>query len=194
MPDPRAFLAASAIIDHDHPAVRDKARELAEGRDDSIVIAERCFLFVRDEVRHSGDYSCGPVTLRASEVLHHRTGFCYAKSHLLAALLRANGIPAGLCYQRLLDNPPDRPFCLHGLNAVFLQGFGWYRIDARGNKTGIDARFAPPAEYLAYSPMRPGETDNPGIFANPVQVVIDVLAQYRDYREVLFNLPDCTSL
>lgn len=70
-------------------------------------------------------------------MLRHRTGFCYAKSHLLAALLRANGIAAGLCYQRLSVNGGGTPYCLHGLNAVFLKDFGWYRVDARGNKPGI---------------------------------------------------------
>lgn len=57
--------------------------------------------FVRDQIRHSADYRPNPVTCKASEVLRHGTGYCYAKSHLLAALLRANGVPAGLCYQRL---------------------------------------------------------------------------------------------
>jgi len=36
-----------------------------------------------------------PVTCKASDVLIYGTGYCYAKSHLLAALLRANAIPAG---------------------------------------------------------------------------------------------------
>ncbi len=65
-----------------------------------MAIAHRCFEFVRDEVRHSWDFKENPVTCHASEVLRHRTGYCYAKTHLLAALLRANRIPAGLCYQR----------------------------------------------------------------------------------------------
>lgn len=36
--------------------------------------------------------------LAASDVLKHRTGYCYSKNHLLAALLRVNKIPTGLCY------------------------------------------------------------------------------------------------
>jgi hypothetical protein len=42
-------------------------------------------------VKHSGDYQLNPVTCSASEVLAADTGFCCAKSQLLAALLRANG-------------------------------------------------------------------------------------------------------
>lgn len=99
-----------------------------------------------------------PVTCRASDVLKYRTGYCFAKSHLLAALLRANQIPAGFCYQRLtMDDPPaqeqnDRNLrcTLHGLNAVFLPGIGWYRVDSRGNREGVDARFTSPQEQLAF--------------------------------------------
>jgi transglutaminase-like putative cysteine protease len=191
-PDPKDFLISTRIIDHHHPAVREKARELAAGLANEAAIAERCFLFVRDGIRHSGDFCLNPVTLCASEVLEHRTGFCYAKSHLLAALLRANDIPAALCYQRLAYREYGRSFCLHGLNAVYLQEYGWYRIDPRGNNAGIDSRFSPPGECLAYVPHEPGEADLPGIFAEPVPEVIDVLTRCRDYEDVLRNLPDRT--
>lgn len=184
------FLVSTRIIDHHHPAIRKKARELAASLMDDAAIAERCFLFVRDAIRHSGDFYQNPVTLCASEVLEHHTGYCYAKSHLLAALLRANNIPAGLCYQRLAYREYGRPFCLHGLNAVYLREFGWYRIDPRGNKNGIDSRFSPPGECLAYVPREPGEADLPGIFAEPVPEVIDLLTRCRDYEGVLRNLPD----
>jgi transglutaminase-like putative cysteine protease len=189
-PDPRGFLSASPVIDHDHPAVREQARGLADGLTDPSAVAERCFLFVRDEIRHSVDYRLDPVTLKASDVLANGHGFCYAMSHLLAALLRANGIPAGLCYQRLASGPVGRPFALHGLNAVYLPGHGWYRIDARGGTPGIAARFDPPHEHLAFTPGKPGEKDLPGLFADPLPEVADVLARCRTFTEVLENLPD----
>ena len=189
-PDPRTFLAASRIIDHDHPAVRAKAGELAAGTDDVTALAGRCFRFVRDEIRHSADSGENPVTLNASAVLRYHPGFCFAKSHLLAALLRANSIPAGLCYQRLASGRIGRPFALHGLNAVYLPEHGWYRLDARGNRPGIDARFAPPSEHLAYIPREPGEGDVPGIFSEPLPEVTAVLTRCRYYREVLESLPD----
>jgi transglutaminase-like putative cysteine protease len=33
---------------------------------------------------------------------------------------------------------------------VYLKDYGWYRIDARGNKAGVDAQFTPPHEKLAF--------------------------------------------
>jgi transglutaminase-like putative cysteine protease len=84
------------------------------------------------------------VTLLSSEVLRERVGLCYAKSHLLVALLRSEGIPAGLCYQRLRSGDG---YVLPGLVAVHLRG-AWHRQDPRGNKPGIDARFRSTANAL----------------------------------------------
>lgn len=184
------WLAASRIIDWRQPAVLAQAHELAAERGGDAAIAAACFHFVRDEIRHSWDHRLNPVTCAASAVLEHRTGYCYAKSHLLAALLRANGIPAGLCYQRLTIANDRPPYCLHGLNAVYLAQYGWYRIDARGNKPGVDAQFTPPVERLAFTVDRPGEADLPGIHGEPLATVLQVLESAGDYREVAAKLPD----
>ena len=130
------YLRATDIVDHAHPAVAAKARALAAGHATDAAIAEACFRFVRDAIRHSSDHQLNPVTSKASDVLAHATGYCFAKSHLLAALLRANAIPAGFCYQRLSFDDTGPPFILHGFNAVHLDGHGWYRIDPRGDKPG----------------------------------------------------------
>ncbi len=184
------YLVASEFIDWDHPQVLAKAKELAIGLDSSEAIARRCFEFVRDEIRHSWDYQCNPVTCRASEALEFGTGYCYAKSHLLAALLRANGIPAGLCYQRLTIANDVPPFSLHGFNAVFIRDFGWYRMDARGNKEGVDAQFTPPHEKLAFPILVEGEADLNGIFAEPLPVIVKVLTTSATFQDVADNLPD----
>jgi transglutaminase-like putative cysteine protease len=184
------FLTASPFIDSQHPDVLAAARRLAAGAVSPRQVAERCFEFVRDEIRHSADFQLNPVTCKASDVLHHRTGFCYAKSHLLAALLRANGIPAGLCYQRLSADDSGTRFCLHGLNAVYLPEVGWYRVDPRGDKPGIASRFCPPEEVLAYAPSGPQERDLPEIWAEPLPVVTEVLARCNSYAQVLADLPD----
>jgi transglutaminase-like putative cysteine protease len=184
------YLAQSEFIDWAHPAIVAKAAELA-GRDvDEIEVAKRCFEFVRDENRHSWDFRLNPATCKASEVLRHGTGYCYAKSHLLAALLRANGIPSGLCYQRLMIETGRPPYSLHGLNAVHLKAHGWYRIDARGNKPGVAAEFCPPIEKLAFPIVDPGERDLPEIWPEPLAVVVKVLRESKTYEQVYQNLPD----
>jgi len=186
----QAYLASSEFIDWQHPEVSTKAAELAAGYCDPLQVAKSCFEFVRDEIRHSWDFQANPVTCRASDVLLHRTGYCYAKSHLLAALLRANGIPAGLCYQRLAVGEQGPPFCLHGLNAAYFEQYGWYRLDARGNKAGVHAEFTPPSERLAFPVAGNGEVDLPEIWAEPLPSVVETLSRSQTIREVYGNLPD----
>ncbi len=185
----RKFLASSNFIDWEHPAVLAKAKQLAEGLDDANEIVRSCFHYVRDEIKHSWDYKLNPVTCKASNVLEHKTGYCYAKSHLLAALLRANKMPAGLCYQRLTIQNNQPPFSLHGLNAIYLSDYGWYRVDARGNKTGVEAEFCPPIEKLAFS-IVDGEADLPEVWAEPLPRVVKVLESSSDFQEIADNLPD----
>ena len=184
------FLEATEIIDWKHAEVRAQARELGAEGGGPARVAQRCFEWVRDHIQHSSDFRRNPVTCRASEVLARGTGYCYAKSHLLAALLRGNGIPVGFCYQRLSVDDTGPPFSLHGFNAVHLPEYGWYRIDARGNRPGIDAQFCPPVERLAFHARLAGERDFPEILAAPHASVIAALQQFERWDELLQHLPD----
>ena len=187
-PDPKLFLESCEIIDFGSPEIERVATELrGEGFTGT---ARRCFEFVRDEIKHSSDHELNPVTCRASDVLAHRTGYCYAKSHLLCALLRANKIPAGLCYQRLAVAGDKPPYCLHGLNAVYLADYGWYRIDARGNREGIDAKFDPPHQRLAFKTEMEGEFDFPEIHVSPLPQIVRCLSECVSWDQVYRNLPD----
>jgi transglutaminase-like putative cysteine protease len=184
------YLTSSEFIDWQTPAIKALAEKLAVGLTDDEAIAKNCFEFVRDEIKHSRDFNLNPVTCKASDVLEHGSGYCYAKSHLLAALLRANSIPAGLCYQRLTIDDEKPPFSLHGLNAVYLKNHGWYRIDARGNKQGVDAQFCPPVEKLAFALMVEGEADLPEIWPEPLPVIVKALTENSTVEQVAENLPD----
>ena len=187
------YLRPTEVMDCDHPEVRNLARALADGVSDPTAIAKRSFEWVRDEIRHSGDFQVNQPTCAASEVLRHKAGWCYAKSHLLAALLRANGIPAGLCYQRLAMDGGTHRFMLHGLNAVLLPEFGWYRIDPRGDKPGVDARFDPPNEKLAWPVTIEGEGHLREVWADPLPSVVAVLRGYDTWEGVQDHLPDIPS-
>jgi transglutaminase-like putative cysteine protease len=184
------YLRATSIINWTHPAVRALAETLVAGQESTNEIARRCFEWVRDQIYHSVDYQLNPVTCVASDVLEARTGFCYAKSHLLVALCRANGIPAGLCYQRLQIDAQPATYCLHGLVAVFLPLHGWYRVDPRGNRPGVDAQFTPPNEQLAFAVERPGEADLLAVYPDPLPVVVAALQTAPNIDALASNLPD----
>ena len=183
------YLRSTDIINWDTPSVKEHARSLAVDVSNSHDIARLCFEWVRDSISHSGDSRSSVTTCRASEVLENGTGWCFAKSHLLAALLRANDIPTGFCYQRLCRDDGNG-FSLHGLNAAYLPDIGWYRIDPRGNKPGVNAQFCPPDEKLAFLPQVEGEFDFPEIWTDPAGIVVDCLQKNSGWEKVRENLPD----
>ena len=184
------FLEETDIIDYSHQDIQKLAVHLSQNAKTDIEIAKKCFEYVRDTINHSGDHKDGITTCRASDVLHYQTGWCYAKSHLLAALLRANRIPAGFCYQRLsCSEYKDDIYCLHGLNAIYLRDYGWYKVDARGNKEGVNAQFNPPIEKLAFE-LGKNEFDLPEIYAEPLEIVVQTLNRFKTYDEMINNFPD----
>ena len=63
---------------------------------------------------------------------------------------------------------------MHGLNAIHLKKHGWYRVDARGNKEGVNTRFDPSHEMLAFE-LSGNEYDLGKIFEEPLDVVIEAL-------------------
>lgn len=160
-----AFLAHSDVVDAGHPEVAQLARSLRAATPEDT--ARRCFEWVRDRIAHSIDAKREEVSCTASEALSMGTGLCIAKSHLAVALMRANGIPAGFCYQRLSLRGEGAPYCIHGMVAVWLEGQGWYRCDARGNKASIDCAFTPGRENLAFTVAGAGEQLYGGVWAQP---------------------------
>ena len=178
------------MIDWEHAAVQRQATALRGDLSDLAEIACACFEWVRDEIKHSSDHRLHEVTCSASEVIEVGSGFCYAKSHLLVGLLRANGLPAGMCYQRISIDDVGQNYCLHGLAAVKLPGYGWYRMDARGNKPGVDAQFLPPMEKLAFALSGKGEATLPEIWPDPLSVVVEALRAHTDAQVLSEHLPD----
>lgn len=147
------------------------------------------FNWVRDTISHSKDFGHECVTCTSSEVLHHRTGICFAKSHLLASMMRYAGIPCGFCYQ-VFENPANRNcngFTLHGLNAVYVQSTrSWQRIDPRGNRSDISAVFSKGNESLAFPDL---DFLDDKVYASPLPVVIDGLKTAESISSLWPHLP-----
>ena len=181
------YLCPSLLVDFDHPAIQRYLASLPVGNPSETEIARRTFEFVRDDVAHSWDIGSQRVTISASDALAFREGICYAKSHLLAALLRGQGIPAGISYQRLtLGDTPETGYAIHALNTVYLTLLQmWIRLDARGNKPGVNAQFSTEREQLAFN-VRPelGECDYWRNYAEPHPKIIETLTAHSDCREM----------
>lgn len=186
------YLVASSVIDYDNENIKELAEYINKEKLDETDLVKAVFEYVRDDIYHSSDIQGKHVTCRASDVLRYREGFCYAKSHLLAALLRYHGIPAGFCYQRLTVNKDTAPYiALHGLNGVYISSAKkWIRLDARGNKEGVDAQFSPDNEKLAFAPHpEAGEEDILVVYDEPDKNVVSSLNAYHNVDDLLKNLP-----
>lgn len=186
------YLTCDEIIDFRDAGVAALAHSLRQDAADDTDFIRIAYEFVRDNIPHSADIGEGALPCSASDVLTAGHGICFAKSHLLAALLRCEGVPAGLCYQRIvLDDKEPSMLVLHGLNGVYLEDEDrWIRLDARGNEGGIDAQFSLDCEQLAY-PIRLdlGEKDLLEVFAKPIPTVVEALQKNRSRSELWQNLP-----
>ncbi|MFA0822801.1 MAG: transglutaminase family protein [Methanomethylovorans sp.] len=180
------YIKRTKVIDYDNELIVSKCRDLENGVTDEIHLIKKVYEFVRDEISHSGDIGAHEVTCKSSEVLRYGHGICCAKSHLLAAMLRYFSIPTGFCYQKLRSDNDSGKKVLHGLNAVYLRDFDkWIRLDARGNKEGVDAQFSLYEEKIAW-PINEelGEEDHEMMFAEPNSTVIEVMTRSKDRNEL----------
>ena len=88
--NPADYLRQTDVIDFNNLTIPD---EFEKNTAPEIALVKRLYEFVRDNIAHSADISGTFVTCNASDVLEKGEGICYAKSHLLAALLRKNEFP-----------------------------------------------------------------------------------------------------
>jgi hypothetical protein len=175
------YLIESEEVDFHHLSIKEKASEIFSASSNEEEFVQKAYEFVRDEISHSWDIQSSRITCKASEALYFKEGICYAKSNLLCALLRSRGIPAGFCYQRLtVGDTPDTGYCIHALNAVFLKSQDkWIRLDARGNKDGVNAEFSLHDEKLAFAVREHyNEIDYQNIYKSPNSKTIHALRQH----------------
>ena len=181
------YLIETPSIDYMNPLIRDKVRTLMDQSEDDLDYIKRSYIFVRDEIPHSWDIKTEVVSRTASDVLKNKTGICWTKSCLLAALLRANGIPSGISYQLLTRADDDSEgYMIHALNTVYLKDFNkWIRLDARGNKENINAYFSLDEEHLAYTVRSElGEIDYHDNHADLDDRLVNILMESESIQEI----------
>lgn len=190
----KEYLVELNEVDFSAPVLQEKISELFNPSQTEMAKVKVAFEYVRDKIPHSWDIQGTQVTCTASEVVSGGEGICYAKSNVMAALLRSQGIPTGFCYQRLLlFDTPEKGYCIHALNAVFLRTRNkWIRLDTRGNKQGINAQFSIDEERLAFTVHEElGERDYPIIYVRPHPKTISTLEEHTNATEMYqYHLPE----
>lgn len=180
------------IVEFSTPRVKETIAAIEAQADSPRERAKLAFEFARDEIAHSFDTNSDVITVDAEDAIKRKEGICFAKSHVLAALLRGMHIPAGFCYQRVLrKGTVESGYALHGLNALYLDDIGWFRVDPRGNKPGVDSQFSTDEERLAY-PIREelGEYDYPHVLTEPLLSVVRAMRDTKDCHTLFYDRPE----
>lgn len=187
------YLKEDAVIDHSSKDIAELADRLYAESESETDFIRRAYEFVSDRISHSADINEDIITCSASEVLTAGHGICFAKSHLLAALLRCKAVPCGFCYQKLILDDETAPVLIyHGLNGVYVrEAEKWIRLDPRGNKTGVNAQFSLEKEQLAFEVRTDkGERDSFIVYPDPDAAVLKKLRRNRTRTELWDDLPD----
>lgn len=124
------YLQPTYYIDSDSHEVIDYAKKITQGIDSDIEKAIKLYYAVRDEIYYDPyGIDPNPEFIKASSVLTKRSGFCVTKAILLAAVARAEKIPARLGFadvrnhltsERLRELMQTDVFVFHGYTEFFI--------------------------------------------------------------------------
>jgi hypothetical protein len=131
------YLKDSLYLNHKDPKLREMAKAAAGDEMQPYKLADKLRKYVTENIREK-NLSIGFAT--ASEVARSREGDCTEHAVLLAALARANGLPAravsGIIYVETFLGR-QRVFSYHMWTQVYLGG-QWVDLDAAQHQTDCD--------------------------------------------------------
>ncbi|MFT4682330.1 MAG: transglutaminase-like putative cysteine protease [Flavobacteriales bacterium] len=152
----------SYYINSDHPTVLDFVAKNSSPTQSEKENSIQLYYAIRDGIWYDPNTSgLAPDQLTASYVLERGTGHCVEKAVVLAACMRALGIPAKLEFfdvknhiasQKLLDRLRSDVFAFHGLTQIYLDG-KWVKATPAFNAKLCEKFNVTPLEFN-------GETDS----------------------------------
>jgi len=150
------YLAPTAIIDSDHPAIVEHAARVAAGCRSPVEQAVKLYCAVRDPVIYDPYLPFYRAEhYRASSILAQGRGFCVPKASLLCALGRACGIPSRLGFAdvrnhlaspRFLEMLGSDLFVYHGYVEFFLEN-KWVKATPAFNRELCELHGVEPLEF-----------------------------------------------
>ena len=150
------YLRPTAYIDCNHFDVQAFAAEGVAGAETDLEKAVKLYYLARDSVRYD-PYAFGFTgeTFMASHVLAAKKAFCVPKAIFLAALCRAQGIPARLGFadvrnhlasDTLIKMMQTDVFAFHGYTDIFLEG-QWVKATPAFNREMCEKFNVLPLEF-----------------------------------------------
>jgi PKD repeat protein len=132
----KEYTKSEKSINSDSEAIKNKAADITGQETDPMVVAEKLYNFVIDNMDYDWERYVDPERkdLKASELLDIKKGVCEDYSVLYAALCRAAGIPvkyiAGLPIMSLARDADRELESGHAWNEIYIKGYGWIPVDA----------------------------------------------------------------
>jgi len=131
------YTKPTKYIDSDSYIVREIANNLARDASNIVDLARKIFYYVRDGIKYSiyVDYFNRDL-YRASVIIKNGYGYCVQKAIVLAALYRAVGIPAKICFADIINHSLSSEvynllktnlFVYHGYTEVYIGG-RWIKL------------------------------------------------------------------
>lgn len=150
------YLTPTSIIDSDHPAIIDYAKQTIGNAETAIDQSVRLYLGVRDGIWYDPYYPFYlPEHYRASNILKSGRGYCVCKASLLCALGRACNIPSRvgfadvknhLATRQLLEFLGSDLFVYHGYVEFYLEG-RWVKATPAFNKELCERHHVAPLPF-----------------------------------------------
>ena len=156
-PAPGSHLEATFFLDHDHASVRDFTQHVIAGASSPRERASLLFAAVRDQIWYD-PYSVSedPEHYRASHVLQTGRAYCVPKAVLLAAVLRAAGIPTRLGFADVRNHLQTDTlravmggtdlFVYHGYCSAYIDG-RWLKATPAFNVELCERFGVPPVDF-----------------------------------------------
>jgi transglutaminase-like putative cysteine protease len=186
--DMEQYLRPTPFVDWETREVLQFARENAGSSDDPVDKSVKLYYAVRDGMRYD-PYALDLTVagMRASTTLKNRRGWCVTKACLLAACLRAVGVPARLGYAdvrnhlttaRMREAMKTDVFFYHGYTSVHLNG-QWLKATPAFN-----------VELCNKFRIRPLEFDGKGdSIYHPFDLDGNMHMEYLNYRGEFADVP-----
>jgi transglutaminase-like putative cysteine protease len=154
---PEDHLAPTAFLDFEHPDVQAFAADAVGDAANPAEKAVRLFYAARDRIRYDAfAVNFLPATYKASTVIQEGAGFCIPKAVLLAAIARAQGIPAAIGLSDVVNHMTTPKlqemmgecdvFLHHGYAVLYLEG-KWLKAAPAFNKEMCERFRVSPTEF-----------------------------------------------
>jgi transglutaminase-like putative cysteine protease len=150
------YTKSSLIIQSDDAIVKKLASEFFEDKSLGETALERLRRGVYNLIKTKTPYT--PLMSSAAEVARSQSGDCIDHAMLLAAIIRARGVPARVAIGLVFNGSKDEPaMVLHSWTEVYLKDH-WVCIDASVDTSSTNASYlklvdTPFADQNPYAPL-----------------------------------------